>query len=295
MLNRDEINDIFVRVDKIRNMLNKLQSDIQADPFNSDLQDEERALSKHFHKMLSWEENILRQESKMMWIKLGDYNTKFYHRLFKQRQARKRIVKINNAYGNVVDDPELSFAEEKDNLNAPFDDKEIRATMFGINGDKAPWPDGFGSAFFKKSWSKIISASQSGFVTGKNIFDNILLTHELVRNYHKNKGNSCALNIDLHKAYDTIKTVKYSIQINGEVSGYFDGGRGLRQGDPISPLIFVLCIDYLLRSPVINTRRDLLAKMPTLQRGQIFRFANVLSASLCFGNFRNAQITPKTH
>lgn len=91
----------------------------------------------------------------------------------------------------------------------------------------------------------------------------LLLAHELVRGYaRKNRRKSCAIKIDLKGAYDNmnwnslmllfkrigvpnkirgwihmyISTVKYSIIVNGEVCGYFEGKKGQRQGDPLSPV-----------------------------------------------------------
>ncbi|GJW73196.1 putative reverse transcriptase domain, reverse transcriptase zinc-binding domain protein [Tanacetum coccineum] len=135
----------------------------------------------------------------------------------------------------------------------------------------------------KEILSELVSLNQSAFVPGRHISDNILLTQELMHNYHLDRGPSrCAFKVDIQKAYDMVDwgfmksiligfgfhprmigwimecvtTTSFSISINGTLHGYFKGKQGMRQGDPISPYLFTLVMEIL--TLMLNSRvRDL--------------------------------------
>ncbi|XP_074305567.1 uncharacterized protein LOC141640785 [Silene latifolia] len=128
---------------------------------------------------------------------------------------------------------------------------------------------------------EIVGDNQGAFIRGRSIIENVLIFQDLVKLYNRKAASPrCMFKIDLQKAYDTVewdfveqllhglqfppdfpskvmacvRSTSFSLCLNGNCFGYFKGKRGLRQGDPISPLFFNLCMDYLTR--MINYATD---------------------------------------
>ncbi|WZZ33856.1 hypothetical protein YC2023_017257 [Brassica napus] len=121
--------------------------------------------------------------------------------------------------------------------------------------------------------NKLIGPAQSSFIPGRLSADNIVIIQEAVHSMRRKKGRKgwMILKLDLEKAYDRLRwdflenTLRaaglsadwvgrimecvagpeMSILWNGEKSESFKPSRGLRQGDPLSPYLFVLCMERL--------------------------------------------------
>ncbi|XP_024004030.1 uncharacterized protein LOC112081502 [Eutrema salsugineum] len=120
--------------------------------------------------------------------------------------------------------------------------------------------------------AEAVQLNQVGFIKGRLLCENVLLASELVDGFHKEGATSRGcLQIDITKAFDSvnwsflirvlealelpstfvhwisecISSTSFSIAFNGGLIGFFKGMKGLRQGDPISSLLFAIVMDIL--------------------------------------------------
>ncbi|KAA3453051.1 Retrovirus-related Pol polyprotein LINE-1 [Gossypium australe] len=126
---------------------------------------------------------------------------------------------------------------------------------------------------FKVIFSELISQEQAGFIAGRNIVDNIILAQEVIHSMRCNRKGWkwMAVKLDLEKAYDrvswdfinaslsaagiplflcnmimsAISSSTMQVLWNRVPTQKFKPNRGIRQGCPLSPYLFVLCMEWL--------------------------------------------------
>lgn len=135
----------------------------------------------------------------------------------------------------------------------------------------------------KQHLSGIIVENQAAFIPGRIISHNIITAHEIFHSLMERKCQAAsymAVNMDITKGYDRLElsfiketmtkmvfhtrwtkwimsfgtSVHFSVLINGVPEEHIIPQRRLRQGDPLSPYLFIFCTEYL--SHLMNQAMD---------------------------------------
>nr|GEW26151.1 hypothetical protein [Tanacetum cinerariifolium] len=175
--------------------------DLDRDPFNSVLRDEEALYVQAFSDAVLLEERFLKQKAKVDWLRDGDANAAYFYKSVKTRDSRSRIDVVMNSEGVIYENEKVAealvthyemflgqhgtviplcdsnlFQNRLDDVAAiemirEVSDQEIKDAIFSMRNDKSPGPDGYTAAFFKEAWDiiskDIMLAIREFFVNGK--------------------------------------------------------------------------------------------------------------------------------
>ncbi|GJZ58423.1 uncharacterized mitochondrial protein-like protein, partial [Tanacetum coccineum] len=291
------------------------------------LREEEAVYVQAFTDAKINKERFLKQKAKIEWLEVGDSNSAFFHKSVKSRNQSSRIEVIRGA-GNVeVTDglfTNVISADTRLYMIRMVTNDEIKSFMFNIGEDRAPGPDGFTFALFKKSWevvgNDIYNAVKDFFVNGKllkeinhTFFDLIpkVSTPLKVNDYQPisycNVLYKCISKILTNRIIEGVKEVvsenqsafilaTFSLIINGDIHGYFQGKRGLRKGDLILPYLFTLVMEcltliikYRVRMSVLSSMHVYWASVLVIPKGILLDIQQYMRGFLwCNGELKRA-------
>ncbi|XP_073133945.1 uncharacterized protein [Henckelia pumila] len=252
--NRDVFGNLFDKIAKAERSVRLAEAACEADPSEHSWTLLSRC-NEDLSRVTAMEADFWKQKAACNWLEDGERNTKLFHNMVKKKNVVNKIFRIwedgncltspglikqsGAAYFErlltgdpfVLDLPDFSgfsseiSEEENQSFAAAPSLEEVRAVVFSIPRDSVAGPDGFSSVFFQRCWD---------FVQ-QNVMDAVL---DFFRSSLMPQGFTAT----------TITLIpKVEVNVNGTPTGFFASSRGLRQGDPLSPLLFVLGAEYLSR------------------------------------------------
>ncbi|XP_019238224.1 PREDICTED: uncharacterized protein LOC109218324 [Nicotiana attenuata] len=184
-LNSQDFNSTGQRIQATRAKLEGIQDQMFGPGNDIDIVAQEKEAKMELAKWLEIEESIMKQKSRIKWLKLGDSNTAYFHTCVKNRQATNHIGRLTDSAGQIlmntteVETEILKFykqllgtsatqlpavntkvmqqgyklsKQQQMQLIRPVIGDEIKQTLQGIDDNKAPGCDGYNAFFFKKAW-----------------------------------------------------------------------------------------------------------------------------------------------
>ncbi|KAK3218487.1 hypothetical protein Dsin_012457 [Dipteronia sinensis] len=183
-LNNDNVGNVATQSIKAKAALDAFQLLLDIQPIDTNLRMQEKELINEYTLSLQAEEDLLRQKSRIQWLKAGDRNSSYFFKAINGRRNKSKIHSITGDDGSLIegDIPIKNEAirhfqnilgcsmpvrhgigtlsniidnvisnDQADSMDRDVTNDEILEVCFSVHPNKAPGPDGFNAHFFKKT------------------------------------------------------------------------------------------------------------------------------------------------